>query len=465
MMLSLLFFAAVSAILLIEGRTLLMLIAGKSLPTILPWVLGFPLGAFLNVLLFFVFTVLRIPLTLPLLFIAHAVLLAGLGLFLLENVRRGKTLAKDPEETRDLLKAILPPAFRKILLCVLVLSLASKILYGASHALVLPTFYYDSLSQWNMRSHVSFEDRRIAFDATEERGISKPQYPILLHSLQILFMLPQGVWLDNIANSATFLLTFTSFLGLFFLLRLRGGTLYGLLGLTIFLMVPLVTMHLVQGYGDLPTLLSILLSVLFFVRFTENTKREELLLSALFIAASAWVKQEGLFFGVVPWLIVTTSWFLLKGGKRKYDALFGYVPAIVLGAMWTVFLLLRGFPIGAHSGDFSFAFHSEALRPVFQALFSMGSFGLSFFVLPVLLVLLLIPALRSWKTFLSPLLVLAWGALAFLETLLIYTFTPNVNFLLNGQTFHRTMLLPLSMLIFGMLFLFEKILIRQNPLR
>ncbi len=462
-MFSLLLFAAVSAILLIEGRTLLILIARKSLPGILPWVLGFPLGAFLNVLLFFVFTLFAIPLTLVSLFIAHAVILAILGLFFLRHVKRGRALSALDEEVPDLLSPFLPAYIRRILLCVLLLSLAGKVFYGVSHAAQLPTFYYDSLSQWNMRSHVSFVDQHIAFDATEERGISKPQYPIVLHSLQILFMLPQGEWLDSIANSATFLLTLTSFLSLYFLLRLRGGALFGLLGLTLFLMVPLATIHLVQGYGDLPTLLYILLSALFFVRFTENAKREELLLSALFIAASAWVKQEGLFFGVLPWLIITTSWFLLKGGKRKNDVLFGYVPAIALGGMWTVFLLLRGFPIGAHSGDFSVSFHREALLPMFQALFSMGSFGLFSYVLPVVLALVLVRVLPQWKIFLAPLLIFCWGALAFLETFLIYTFTPNVNFLLNGQTFHRTMLIPLYLLILGILLAAGKILRRENP--
>ena len=462
-MLSFLLFVAVFAVLLIEGRAMLILIAGKSLPHVLSWALGFPLGAFLNVLVFFVFTLFNIPLTLWFLFIAHSVLLAVLGLFLQRLLQRGKILAAEAEKERDLLEVHLRPPLRKILFCVLLLSLAAKVGYGVSHAVVLPSFYFDSLSQWNMRAHVSFVDRSIAFDATEERGISKPQYPILLHSLQILFMLPQGEWKDMIANSATFLLTLTLYLGLFFLLKARSGSLAALFGLTLFLMLPLATMHLVQGYGDLPTLLTILLSAFFFVRFTENRRRAELLVSALFIAASSWVKQEGLFFGVLPWLIVTTSWFLLKGGNRKNDVLFGYVPAIVLGALWSVFLFTKGLPIGAHSGDFNFALHPEAIGPALQAMFSMGSFGIFFFVLPVVLILVLMRSLPKWKTFLSPLLILIWAVLTFLETLVVYLFTPNVNFLLNGQTFHRTMLIPLSLLILGLLLAASKILTRDNP--
>ncbi len=491
MMLSFLLFIGATVILLVEGRALLLLTTGHSFGRILPWTLGFPLGVFLNVLLFFLFTLFRIPLLLSTIFIAHAVLLTLLTFFLL-RFGTVETEKVESERKKDFLSALFHPFGRRILLVILLLSLAVKLFYGVSHAVLLPTFYYDSLSQWNMRARVSLEDHAIAFDSDERRGVSKPQYPILLHSLQILFLLPQGEWLagrsadsrssdsahlrpsgygwqpslregwkDAIANGATFLLTFSSFLSFFLLLKGRGGTLYGILGFSPFFLIPLATMHLVQGYGDIHVLEYLLLSALLFILFTEGARREFLLLSALFAAAAAWVKQEGLFFGVLPWLMVVSSWFLLqRRGKRHPDLLFGYLPAMLLGSMWTVFLLFKGFPIGAHSGDFSFAFHSEAVRPMLQAFFSFGSFGLAFFVLPLLVPFFLM-AFRSWRIFLAPLLILAWGGLAFLLTLFVYFFTPNVEFLLNGQTFSRTMLIPLFLLILGMLLLWGKGLERR----
>lgn len=463
-MFTFLFFLGVSLILLIEGRMLLMAFAGRSLREPLLSALGFPMGAFLNALLFFLFTILSIPLTTPILFISHVVLLAILSFFLLPFLRKGafpSEPSSPPPLRDDLFQHILPSPTRKFLLGILILSLSIKALFGVSHALILPTFYYDSLSQWNMRAEVSYEDNAIAFDPTEARGISKPQYPILLHSLQILFMLPQGEWKDSVANSATLLLTVSSFLALFLFLRERDGTLFGLLAFSPFLLLPLATLHLVQGYGDLHVITYLLLSACFFLAFTERKKRELLLVSALFVAASAWVKQEGLFFGLLPWLMIVTTWYLISSpSKRKDDLLFGYLPAISLGSLWTLYLLFRGLPFSAHSGDFLFRYYPEALVPLLQAFFSLGSFGISFFVLPILLLVILL-SLREWKSLLAPLLILSWGAIAFMETIVVYVFTPNVEFLLNGQTFHRTMLISLFLLIFGMIFTTEKILLRK----
>jgi hypothetical protein len=439
-MISAFLFLGAAVILLVEGRALIMLLTGRSLGKLASSALGFPMGAFLNALLFFLFTLLHIPLLASTVFVGHAILLALLTFFLWKSNK-----LKEPSEPLFPEKQNL---FSKTLMILLTLSLLLKLFFGASHALIFPTLYYDSLSQWNMRAEVSYMDHAIAFDRDEKRGVSKPQYPILLHSLQIYFSLTQGEWKDSIANSATFLLTVSSFFSVFLLL--------GIPALSPFLLLPLATIHLGQGYGDLHVMEYLFLSILSFVIFSEKSKREFLLLSALFVAAASWVKQEGLFFGVLPWIIMVSSWFLLKGGRRKYDLPFGYAPAIILGSLWTVFLLFQGFPIGAHAGDFSFSFHPEAIRPLFQALFSYGSFGLSLFILPVLLLEALLAVRESWKTFLTPLLVIFWGVLTLLETLFVFVFTSNVEFLLNGQTFSRTMLIPLFILILGIVLLWER---------
>ena len=465
MILSFLLFAVTSSILFLEGRVLLALMLRGTLERRMHFALAFPLGAFLNALLFFLFTLLSVPLMVMSVFTAHALLLAIGGWFFFRKLKKGSEFLGEgvSEAPRDIFASLLPPLLRKILLVLLTVSLLIKVLYGVSHAVLLPTFYYDSLSQWNMRSRVSLEEHMIVFDDNELRGISKPQYPILLHSLQIFSTLPQRGWSDPVANGATFLLTLAVFSSLFLFLRARGGALWGLIGTSgLFLLLPLLTTHLVQGYGDLHVTQYLLLSALLFLSFTEKKKRELLLLSALFIAAAAWVKQEGLFFGVLPWLMMTTTWFLLSGSTRKHDTLFGYLPAILLGGLWSVFLTLKGFPIGAHSGDFSLELHPEALPTALQAFFSNGSFGITPFVLPPLLILIVLPALRSWKSSLAPLLVIAWGLLTFCETLIVYFFTPNVNFLLNGQTFSRTMLMPFVLLILGGMMLWEKILLKRG---
>ena len=82
MILSFLLFAVTSSILFLEGRVLLALMLRGTLERRMHFALAFPLGAFLNTLLFFLFTLLHIPLTTFSVFLAHAVLLAiGARLF------------------------------------------------------------------------------------------------------------------------------------------------------------------------------------------------------------------------------------------------------------------------------------------------------------------------------------------------------------------------------------------------
>ena len=63
MILSLLLFGGVAFLLTFEGKLLLQLLTRGNLARSEVWTLGFPMGAFINVLLFFLCTLVNIPLT------------------------------------------------------------------------------------------------------------------------------------------------------------------------------------------------------------------------------------------------------------------------------------------------------------------------------------------------------------------------------------------------------------------
>jgi hypothetical protein len=76
-----------------------------------------------------------------------------------------------------------------------------------------------------------------------------------------------------------------------------------------------------------------------------------------------------------------------------------------------------------------------------HALFGSGSLGPIWFILPLPILLLLKKS--SWEK----LSLFSFALLSLLGVLFIYLFTPNVGFLLNGQSFYRQMLLPAALLI------------------
>jgi len=478
---TLLFFSGVAVLLTVEGRWLVAAIARENLTRSEEWALGFPMGTFANALLFFICTVGGIPLN------ALAVFGGHLGIVIIAFAVSSRVATPStPFDTPSLRLGLLPPSlklrrtgrvtrrgisrdfnFKKYLLPILLtLAILIKLFYGISHAL-LPSYSYDTVSQWNMRAKISYEDRAIAFDRDEVRGMSKPQYPILFHSLQIVFNLPQKEWQDPVANGATLLLSLTSFLAFFLLLRRLAGSFAALVTLACILTIPLLSIHLAQGYGDIHVLTYVLLgAVLLLHSFERNqgnqgNQQELLLLSAIFVAASAWVKQEGMVFGVVPWMVIvgigTGKFEGLKVGRfRGLEVLkFGGL-VFLLSLPWTLFLLIKELPLSPHGGgDLMMGWHPEGVPLALKALFAGGSFGMHWYIVIGLLLSVLFERVRRGRQVeKSMFLIFLWGIITFFGALFIFLCTSNIEFLMNAQTFSRTMLLPLSLLILGTVPLF-----------
>ena len=470
-MMTLLFFSGVAVLLTVEGRWLVAAIARENLTRSEEWALGFPMGTFANALLFFICTVGGIPLN------ALAVFGGHLGIVIIAFAVSSRVATPStPFDTPSLRLGLLRVTrrgvsrdfnFKKYLLPILLtLAILIKLFYGISHAL-LPSYSYDTVSQWNMRAKISYEDRAIAFDRDEVRGMSKPQYPILFHSLQIVFNLPQKEWQDPVANGATLLLSLTSFLAFFLLLRRLAGSFAALVTLACILTIPLLSIHLAQGYGDIHVLTYVLLgAVLLLHSFERNqgnqgNQQELLLLSAIFVAASAWVKQEGMVFGVVPWMVIvgigTGKFEGLKVGRfRGLEVLkFGGL-VFLLSLPWTLFLLIKGLPLSPHGGgDLMMGWHPEGVPLALKALFAGGSFGMHWYIVIGLLLSVLFERVRRGRQVeKSMFLIFLWGIITFFGALFIFLCTSNIEFLMNAQTFSRTMLLPLSLLILGTVPLF-----------
>jgi hypothetical protein len=452
-MISFFLFIVSVAILCFEGRCIVLLIAGKHCTKPEQWILGFPLGVAMNALLFFLCTVLALPLSASVIAALHAGVITLLLSYAVAHKKRA-------EQQHAILAfkewnngAMTVPC--KIAIAILLLSIAIKLFYAITHAVLFPTFYFDAISQWTMRAKISYFDQAIAFDADELRGFSKPQYPILLHSLQIFVMLFQQGWRDSIANAGSLLLSLTSFFGFtLILLRLRG-VFFAVLTLALLFMIPLVPEHLSQGYGDIHVIEYLLLSALFAYLFLQTFSRPLLTLSMLFCASAAWVKQDGLVFGVLPWIILMGVIAAIEP-KRRRDIVSSMVMITLFAGAWSLFLLFKGMSMSPHSGDTVISWHPEGVPMALFTLFSAGSFGIYWYVVFVLLIVLGVVVRNAWRAFVPELFVVLWGLITLVETLFVFLCTPNVSYLLNSQTFSRTMMIPLFLLLFGLLLLGQR---------
>ena len=440
---SILFFLIALALLILCGCALAVMLLGKK-NLALALSLSLPLGSLINVLITAMYTFVGVPLNI---FTLWGGLAATCGVIFFA----GKKMRSFPITEVHEPQLRMNVRWQIILRTFCCLLLGANLFYAFSHAVLLPSFQIDSLTNWTMRSQVSFTDEAIAFDRTEERGVAKPQYPFLFHALQITANQGQQTWNDSFANTITFLLSHSSFAAAFLLLKKLTGTDAALLTLTLVLSIPLVGLHLAQGYADIHLLGFGLLALLSLAMALRTQSSSWFFINALFIATCVWTKSEGLYAIFIPWALLLVWQWQKNASRRKV-----FMQALALGAglsaIYYILLLVKGLPLTPHASDAGLVWRPDAWMIAVQSLFTNGSFGLIWYVIVVLLIGLVRMVVRNdprVDRLMLPLLF--WGLLAFAATMFIYTFTPNVAFLLNAQSFYRQMLVPAAMLMTGCL--------------
>lgn len=442
-MLTFLSFGLSAIILTLSGNFIVALILRrKSIP--LSLALGLPVGALLNVLLIVILAVANIPLRgvtiiLPLAMIA---LITGYMVFTMPKKERVHHHQISTSKT----------IIEKILIVLSLLIISATVIYSFAHAVMLPTFQYDSATNWTMRSKISFIDQKIAFDPVEDRGMAKPQYPFLIHALQITANELSKTWNDQASESILWLLSLSTFVALYLVLREKVSVTYALSTIAGILSIPLLSLHLGQGYGDNVLAQYFLLSLLFLHEACDEKSDDQkgyLLLSAIFISASVWTKSEGTFFGLVPWLIIGCGILLRKSGMRKYIILSSGL-TLALSLPWHVFRIANHLLLTPHQSDATIEFHTEALPEVLRGLFDRGSFGVLWYAVLIGTIIIGIDCVQKRKFPVHQLSGLIIGYIVFIEFLIVYIATPNVRFLLNAESFYRQMMIPLAMIILSL---------------
>lgn len=428
--------AGIALLLLCEGALLARVLLGEK-GRALPAALALPLAALVNALLFFLCTLARVPLSpLPLLG-AHGLLLGVLAV-----VARRTAVLSAPLHAGDAvpLRRWIVPA------CVLILVCGAA--YAVVHALYLPPYQYDSFTNWAVRSKASFLEGRMIFDALPPHdAIRKPNYPILLHALQILGN-QGGTWSDSAANLLPLLTSFSLLAAIGLLTaRLRGRT-AGFLAPSLLVSIPLFAVHLGEGYADHLLAEYGTLALLCLACVLDGRGRRWLLPSAAFVAAACWTKSEGIVFVLLPWVAMlgVCAW-------RRRELLLTCGGACAVALPWHAFALVSGIRLSPHgAGDLGIGLRMEGVGTALAVLFAGGSFGILWYALGILGVVLGNDVLRGGtltdRRFLP---LLAFGGSSFLLVLAVYLGTPNVEYLLNGQSFDRQLLTPACGLLVAML--------------
>lgn len=427
-MIALLSFLLGAAILVCEGYLLVRMLSGATLARSLQWLLGYPAGALLNALVFFAAYLAHVPFTALTIGGMHALLVVALFLSSRRSADGG------PRAREHAIVAIPRTPFTRMIVAAGVASLVVVALSSAFYAVVLPTYYWDSFMNWQMRAAQMLQARSLLFE-----GVAKPQYPVLLHSLQMLPALFAG-WNDRTANAMTFLLSCTSLTSLALLIRRSYGTMVSVLALALLTAVPLAIVHLRQGYGDIHVATYLLLSAFLLERFVRERKLPLLVLSLLFVVAASWTKLEGLTVGVLSWALLAAydAW-----SSRSWSRAMRFTPLLLsVALLWPALILFKGLSLSPEGA--ALGLHPEALPLYADQVLLRGSFGVYGFVLPALTAAFLIAERRKFFASSNALTLYGLLTLAFVSG--VYLCTAEVKGIIDQNSFSRTMLIPVLLL-------------------
>ena len=387
--------------------------------------IAYPLGAMLNTALYYLLFLMGISFTPLSLTVGHILLLIILTTL---TLRCHKTSTEMPPRKTN--------SFPQSIDVLYLLLIAATLIASLYYVLSMPTFYWDTFTNWNMRAKHLY-----ATGTLFAEHMIHMEYPVLLHSLQASYMQLPG-WNDTLANLSTFLLSLCSLSSLFCLTNRQYGRSVALFSLWLITSVPLITLHLRQGYADIHVAFSILLAAVLLHAYRENEETPLLILSTLFVVAAAWTKLEGLYFGVCIWILLVILRML---STRSPQPFLPWGLLILLSLFWPILLWSRGLSASPHTVQFQW--HLGEIPRAFEALFLKGTFGMHWYA--ILVALLVSVSQKTWKTLLHH-IVFQWAIVSLGLLFIIYFLTSEAIWLLNGKTFSRTMLIPTVLLLWSL---------------
>ena len=424
-------FVAIICLLTLEGRLLFRLAGGTRGEKLLAWSIGYPLGTLINTAVFFVLHLLSFHFSLFSVLFIHATLLAGLILAV-------RTIS-DTEEILVISAPrhpVLPFWLAAVSLLLVVVTIASALI----HVMLLPDFYWDSFTNWAMRSRQLLEAGQLVMT-----GVIQPQYPILLHALHMVQALPLG-WSSTSANMGTLWLSLTGLLSTFLLLLRRYGWRAAIIVMGLLMGLPLLVIHLRQGYADIHVGIFAVLSAALLGEAVARKNTRLLLLSALLCAAACWTKIEALYLALLPWLfIVLLHWRSFGSRARVFQII---VVLLCIVSPWYFFVLAHGLPLSPHGA--TIAWHIQALPILLSSLLVRGTFGVHWWVILLMLGMTMLRERLHIFSFFRTYPALLWGLSSAILTDAAYLFTEDARGLVQGDNFSRAMLLSTLLLTYGL---------------
>ncbi len=399
---------------------------------------AFPLGSGLLTIQMFILGLLRIPLTL-----GYTVLPLAIEIILFSFwVTKEKVLLFPPLRF-ELSRELMSPQtsfLRKSVVVLLIAWVGVKLLSVFLETWLNPIFAWDAWANWSTGAKLFYYSKSLLLDAPPQDFFARgavlriTSYPLHNPLMQVWMSLWAGSFDEVLVKfwSPVYLLSLAIS---FYLAASREIPRLAALGiLLLFLSSPLLSLHAIEVYSDLPLGVCLFLASLSFLNAMRG-KPVFLILLALFSAEAIFTKDEALFF-VAPLILsaLVFVWRAADTASHRRKQVVSSIAPLVLVAPWYVFKLSHHLGLGADTIHLQFAFHPEIIGPAVIQVLSLANFNLFFVFLPILV----IASGRPTREFLHLCTPVVCYALFFL---MLYLFTTDYYDHFNrGTVFSRNLL-------------------------
>ncbi len=370
--------------------------------------------------------------------------IAVLGTFMWLRIRTHHTPSPTPTPNPI-------PLWQTFLLATLGIWFALKLAAGFL-LLIGPSYYDDTLKNWNMRGKIFFVEERLVLETIPEKGVGVGSYPQSVPLIKTWLAHVNGSWHDGLINSVHILWYLAAIALLYFAIRRIRDARWALIGAYILGSVPLYAIHGFSAYADQFLSLMIFLAVVWLflaARSKGETRASYLRIGALAAGLLVYTKNEAMLLHLPPILLLLICVLFLQSSSKKEirTALLWY--AVAIGSVLLPWLLFKwshslAFGNAKEISGLSLTWQSGVLYVIFINTFLEGNWS----ILPAVFLGLL--AFR-WKNVATSSLLLPVGfvAIVIIGQLPIYLFTELSTEALNQTGYARGIihLVPLIVLI------------------
>lgn len=403
--------------------------------------LSYLIGCGIFTLLIFMLGAIGIALTLLNICIASAVVLAAPVVI----AARNKALALDLRSMRfERLK------WYEAVISILILLRVAFVLF---ENLIKPVISVDAFANWSLRAKVFFFDSGLSTVVRDSylAGGGQTFYPINIPLMETWIAKALGYWNDELFK-IIFGLFLISLLTVFYCsVRRFASRPVSLFSTYLLTTLPLLVHHATIEYADLPLCAYFICSVLFLLNYFESNDERHLYFSSLLAGIGAWTKSEGM-----PLLLINL--FVLcvhlirtnKDARTLSNCLLKYLLiGLVFKIPWSVFNVYHHIPKNVWQKiEYTKAFENLYRIPViiqyfYQKLFFYGNWNIAWFVFAVALIFSFKELLKTRYLYSLMMIILVMSAFAFL-----YYITPSYQWLLDGTTLNRNVLVIMPLVIY-----------------